>query len=421
MDIRLQAKPEILNEEDVVRYASEKHQAIETAERLDGFQGSLGWLNVSRWAGEETLKKVEEIADDIRSFADVFAVVGIGGSNQGARAVIDALSYRGLKGPQIIYPSLYLSAAEYKKILKAAEGKSLAVDVIAKNFMTLEPGSIFRMLRNYMAGRYGKEGLPRRIITTPTLGQDALYEISLKEGYRILPFPEDVGGRYSFFTPVGLLPAAVAGVDIRELVRGASDAQKDFQRGGKLSSYAKRYALSRNLLYEKGYDVEVMAFFEPSLEPLGKWWRQLFGESEGKGQRGIFPTVCLYTEELHSLGQYMQEGKRHVQETFFHVKKPLVDLPLDNGLGLDDGFDYLCGKTMNDMNEAAFEATLAAHCAGGVPCQVIEMDSMNEYNLGQYLYTAMRSCYYSALMLGVNPFDQPGVEAYKTEMFKRLK
>ncbi len=260
-----------------------------------------------------------------------------------------------------------------------------------------------------------------RVIVTPTPGLDALHALAAEHGYHMFPFPEDVGGRYSVFTPVGLLPMAVAGVDIDALLRGAADAQADVERGGPHRRMALDYALSRNLLYQKGYDVEVMAFFEPSFLALGKWWRQLFGESEGKELRGVFPTVAQYTEDLHSLGQFMQAGKRHVTESFLHMRPEAPDVRIGTGAGDRDEWDYLAGQTLDGLNEAAYQATVQAHGEGGVPCHVFEIERADEYHLGEWMYTMMISCFYSAVLLGVDPFDQPGVEAYKTEMFRRLK
>lgn len=410
----------LIDRERYAAYAAEK-QALLAQSRPEAYQGNLGWLDVQRWSSERLRNEIKDIAQQVRSIAEVFAVVGVGGSNQGARAIIEALSHQMKAGPQIIYPALYLSSAEYKRLLRQTQNKSLVMDIIAKDFKTLEPGVGFRLLRDEMETRYGLEEMKKRIIVTPTLNQDALGSIAQQQGYITVPFPHDVGGRYSVFSPVGLLPVAVAGFDIDELVRGAADAQADFEVGGKFAREFREYAMRRNYLYELGFDVEAAAFFEPSLGALGMWWRQLFGESEGKNGAGIFPAVLLNTEALHSLGQYMQSGKRHVAETFFHVVQPLDDIPIGTGCGFADDFDYLNGKTLNDLNEAAYQATLKAHSNGGVPCHVIEIDRMDEYHLGMCMYGMMRACYESAQILGVNPFDQPGVEAYKTEMFKYLK
>ena len=400
---------------------AEMNDRLNPREKCPGYADSTGWLDVQKWADRKQLDEIDALAQEIRQQSEVFAVVGIGGSNQGARAIIDACSWREQEGPEILYPALYLSAAEYRKFWKNVGNRSLTIDVIAKNFKTLEPGTFFRLLRDDLSRRYPSEEARSRIIVTPTLGLDALDSLGREEGYRTLPFPEDVGGRYAVFTPVGLLPVAVAGCDIHALIQGAMDAQADFEQEGSLSREVRQYALCRNVLYRKGFGIEASVFFEPCLQSLGKWWRQLFGESEGKDGKGIFPTILLYTEELHSLGQYVQDGKRQIMETFVHVRKPMGNLTIGNGQGLQDGFDYLEGRSLYDINEAAYQATLQAHSEGGVPCHVIELDSMDEYHLGMYMYAMMRACYESSLILGVNPFDQPGVEAYKQKMFSILK
>lgn len=420
MKIEFHCLPEILSLAEVQTYRQETKKIILEADRREKYQDSLGWMDVHHWADRKLMDRVESIAAQVRETAEVFAVVGLGGSNQGARAIIEALQHKSLHGPKIIYPALYLSSAEWQRVMACAEHKSLVVDVIAQNFRTLEPGVAFRLLRDWMAQRYGEAEARKRIITTPSCGRDALDAMTQEYGYLSVPFPNDVGGRYSVFTPVGLLPLAVAGVDVEALIQGASEAQADFEGHGPLREAALEYALTRNLLYQKGYDVEVLALFEPAFQALGKWWRQLYGESEGKNQSGIFPAIGLYTEELHSLGQFMQEGKRHIMETFLHAAKPIANVPIGAGLGDADEWDDLKGKTLNDLNEAAYLATVTAHTQGGVPCQVVEIEQMDERHLGRLMYTTMMSCYYSAALLGVNPIDQPGVEAYKIEMFKRL-
>ncbi len=421
MRYELKCDERIASTQELERYEKTVSERIKRVDGREGFDGYLGWTDVKRWADDAMLDSIRNTAQDIRRMADVFAVVGIGGSNQGARAVIEALPERANGSPRIIYPALSLSAEAFRRTMAEAEGRSLVIDVIAKNFRTLEPGVTFRLLRDWMAARYGEEGMRGRVIVTPTPGLDALHALATEHGYRMFPFPEDVGGRYSVFTPVGLLPMAVAGVDIAALLRGAADAQADVERGGPHRRMALDYALRRGLLYQKGYDVEVMAFFEPSFLALGKWWRQLFGESEGKELRGVFPTVAQYTEDLHSLGQFMQSGKRHITESFLHMRPEAPDVRIGAGAGDRDEWDYLAGKTLDGLNEAAYLATVQAHGEGGVPCHVFEIERADEYHLGEWMYTMMISCFYSAVFLGVDPFDQPGVEAYKTEMFRRLK
>lgn len=382
----------------------------------------LGWVDVNACADNALIENIVKISEEVRRCAEVFVVVGLGGSNQGARAVIDALTPQARQpgGPEILYAARNLSAAHYQKILDRIGNRSVYINVIAKNFKTLEPGLIFRMLRNYLEGRYGKKEAAQRIITTPTIEGDVLHKISKEQGYRVLPFPQSVGGRFSVFTAVGLLPIAVAGVDIHALLKGAKKAQGEYLSGGALAEKAKKYAIARNLYLNKGYGIEALAFFEPQLESFGRWWRQLFGESEGKQGTGLFPTVCSYTEDLHSVGQYMQQGKRQIIETFLHVKQPPADTAVVKDSVMMDGFAYLDGKTMHEINECAYQATVDAHSSGGVPCLEVELADLSAQSMGELLYFFMVACYYSAVLLEVDPFDQPGVENYKKEMFRLL-
>jgi len=403
-------------------YADNHEDALKLVDQ-NGFPSPLlGWVHTEKWAGEDLKNQIQELASEIRERAEVFVVVGLGGSNQGARAVIDALTPQDVKGggPEILYAALNLSASYYQSLLQRIGDRSVYINVIAKNFKTVEPGLTFRMLRRYMESRYSKKEAARRIITTPTVGDKELHRVSEENGFRYLPFPDDVGGRYSVFTPVGLLPAAVAGVNINMLLAGAKAVEEDYLSGGPLREMAKSYAITRNALLEKGYGIEVLAFFEPQLESFGRWWRQLFGESEGKKYTGLFPALCSYTEDLHSVGQYMQQGKRQVIETFIHVKKAPADLTIDSETGSRDGFNYLDGKTFHAINECAYEATVMAHSEGGVPCMILEIEKLDAFHVGKLLYFYFIVCYYSAVILGVDPFDQPGVENYKTEMFRLL-
>lgn len=383
----------------------------------------LGWIHVDKWAGKKMISNIETLATEIRNNADVFVVVGVGGSDQGARAVINAIkAFRAekLDGPEIIFSGRNLSSSFIQSILRKIEGRSVYIDVIAKNFKTLEPGLMFRFLRQYLYSHYTKEEAAKRIITTPTIGDGCLHKLSLDYGYRFLPFPDDVGGRYSVFSPVGLLPCAVAGIDIRKLVEGAKAVEEDFYRSGSISQIAKQYALERNLLYINHFDTEVLSYFEPQFYPFGRWWRQLFAESEGKKFRGVFPVTYSYSEDLHSVGQYMQQGERRIFETLLHIKHVPNDILVPQNGGIKDGFDYLNGKRVSEINDTAFHATLKAHREGGVPCQVIELEQADEFEIGNLMYFYFLVCMYSSALMGVNPFDQPGVENYKQAMFKGL-
>lgn len=403
-------------------YVQSHQMALETVDQNVYVSDMLGWIHTEEWANEALCSQIEKLAAEIRDRAEVFVIVGLGGSNQGARAVIDALSPQNARagGPEILYAALNLSASYYESLLNRIGDRSVYINVIAKNFKTLEPGLTFRMLRHYMESRYSREEAARRIITTPTIGDGSLHRISEENGYRYLPFPDNVGGRYSVFTPVGLLPIAVAGIDIRELLRGAAKAEREYLGGGPLRENAKCYAVTRNALLEKGYGIEVLSFFEPQLEAFGRWWRQLFAESEGKEYTAMFPAVCSFSEDLHSVGQYLQQGKRQMMETFIHIKIPPADRRVDDESRVDDGFNYLNGKTFHEINECAYLATLKAHSEGRVPCMVVELEKMDAQNIGELMYFYFIVCYYSSILLGVDPFDQPGVENYKKEMFRLL-
>lgn len=411
-----------LTQQEYDAYATRHADALAIVDRNAYESDILGWVDIDEWANADLCSQIKTLAAEIREKADVFVVVGLGGSNQAARAVIDALTPQDTAngGPEILYAALNLSGAYYNNLVKQLDGKSVYIDVIAKNFKTLEPGLTFRMLRHYLEDRYGKEEAARRIITTPTVGDKALHRISEERGYRYLPFPENVGGRYSAFTPVGLLPMAVAGVDIDKLLDGAREAARQYRTGGALREQAKQYALTRNALMEKGYGIESLSFFEPQLAAFGRWWRQLFAESEGKNHTALYPIVCSFSEDLHSVGQYFQQGKRQIVETFLHINTPPVAQPIDSEPVVADGFNYLDGKTFHDLNECAYQATVKAHSEGGVPCFVLELEKLDARNVGMLLYFYFIVCYYSAVMLGVDPFDQPGVENYKQEMFRLL-
>lgn len=411
-----------LTPQEYETYVQEHQTALKTVDTNAYAGNMLGWIHTGEWADEEMCARIESLSAEIRERAEVFVVVGLGGSNQGARAVIDALSPQDAKagGPEILYAALNLSASYYEALLRRIGNRSVYINVIAKNFKTLEPGLTFRMLRHYMEKRYSGEEAARRIITTPTIGDGSLHRISEENGYRYLPFPDDVGGRYSVFTPVGLLPIAVAGIDIRELLKGAAKAEQEFFSGGALRENARSYAVTRNALMEKGYGIEVLSFFEPQFEAFGRWWRQLFAESEGKKNTALFPVVCSFSEDLHSVGQYLQQGKRQMIETFIHTKLPPADRKVDQEPVVDDGFDYLNGMTFHEINECAYQATVKAHSEGGVPCMIVELEKMDAQNIGELMYFYFIVCYYSSVLLGVDPFDQPGVENYKTEMFRLL-
>lgn len=383
-----------------------------------GNSEDLGWVDVDALADHELLEKIGMIAQEIRARADVFVLIGVGGSNQGARAVIEAM---GDNQVEIVYAGNNLSPGYLNKLIARLDGKSVYVNIIAKNFATLEPGITFRVLRNYLEKRYGAEKAGQRIIATGSLNNSRLELLGKSKGYTLLPFPLDVGGRFSVLSAVGLLPVAAAGIDIRELLKGAKDIKEILHSREPGKNPAVIYGVVRNILLQKGYNVEILAHFEPAFFYFARWWIQLFGESEGKDGKGIYPTACSYTEDLHSLGQYIQEGKRNLFETLLNLEDQGAFFTIPYEEIDQDGFNYINSQDFAYLNKTAFEATVQAHVAGGVPCLILNVPELTPYYMGQLFYFFEYACYVSASLLGVNPFDQPGVEAYKNRMFAALK
>jgi len=378
------------------------------------YADSQDWLDTDICAGEENLRRLEDIAGRIREEADAFVLIGVGGSNNAARSVIEAIGRD--DAPEIIYAGNTLSAHALSKMMKKLEGKSIFIDCIAKNFETLEPGSSFRIIRQYMESVYGGNAA-KRIIATGTPGS-SLEKLCRDNGYTFLEFPVNVGGRYTAMTNVGLLPMAVAGVDIRSLVKGAHEMQVRLHGETADENIAYQYACYRNLFYRHGYKVEMLSCFEPQIRWFFEWWKQLFAESEGKDNRGIFPVTGEFSEELHSIGQFIQDGSPILFETFLDVKEPdgsMIVKPDDK----KDYFDYLDNKDFRDINRAAFEATVSAHGAK-LPCLILEADRLDAAHFGQLFYFFQFACYLSCRIMGVNPFNQPGVELYKIQMFDAL-
>ncbi len=386
--------------------------------------GSLGWLHVDDWASDDTIARIEALSARLREGADTFVLIGVGGSNNASRAALCALGARGgsLDGAhRVVYAGNTLSAFELRRVLEDLEGREVVIDCVAKNFETLEPGSSFRLLRQWLVERYGEKDAASRVICCGTPGSH-LERLCRAHGYTFTTFPEPVGGRYTALTEVHLLPLAFAGADVRALVAGAR-AEEALLRDGTAdptTNAAWRYALIRRLAWDAGLRVELLSFFEPRFRWLSKWYEQLFGESEGKDGRGLLPSSAEYSEELHSLGQYVQDGTPQLMETFLDVLEPgAEDSLVLGGSDIDDRFEYLDGVDFWDVNKASFAATRAAH-ASALPCPTLELDRLDAEHLGRLFYFLMLSCYLSASLLGVNPFDQPGVESYKQLMFRAL-
>ncbi len=377
--------------------------------------GVKGWVSCEEAAVQFDLMR--EKGAEIREKADVFVLVGVGGSNQAARAVIESIQPRYNGAPEILYAGNTFSPYEIGRILDATAGRSVYINVIAKNFETLEPGSHFRVLRQRMQERYTREEMARRVVLTGTYGS-RLEEIAQENGYTFLSFPKRIGGRYSAFSPVGLLPLAAMGLDMDAYLEGGRQMQERLRAEG--GGIAAEYAAVRSLLYQKGFDIEMLVSFEPRLRWFSRWWWQLFGESEGKQKKGIFPASAIYSEDLHSIGQYMQDGRRNLIESFLTVEDPGASVRIAPDPAFGDRFDYLDGMDFAQINRAAEDATIRAHAEGGVPCIRLTTGRLDEYAFGQLYYFFMAACAVSGRLLGVDPFDQEGVEAYKRLMFRTL-
>lgn len=382
----------------------------------------LGWRDLLLDPNDALLEDLATTADEIRREADVLLCIGIGGSYLGARAVIDALTpYFRKRGdqaaPEVLFAGHQMSGAYLRELMGYLEGKSVYVNVISKSGTTLEPALAFRVVRQWLEERF--EDADRRIIVTTDPSEGALNQLQRDHGYKKYEIPRDVGGRFSVLTPVGLLPIAVAGVDIRSLFYGAAATCERYTKEVE-NNPALDYAGLRYLLLQRGYAVELLAVFEPRLSGIGAWWQQLFGESEGKEGTGLYPATVQYSTDLHSLGQYVQEGKRMLLETFLMAEQDGGDLAVPGSDANLDGLNYLTGKSMSEINRKAYEGTAKAHLEGGVPTMTLWLDRINPNTIGACLYFFEHAVAVSGYLLGVNPFDQPGVEAYKKEMFRLL-
>ena len=389
----------------------------------------LGWMDLPTNRDEKEIEKIKECAKKIQKQADVFIVVGIGGSNLGAKAVIDLFdssfsnleSFSKRKHPQIIFAGNNMSAKYIKDLFKYIEDKDIAINVISKSGTTLEPALTFRMLKLFLEEKYGIAGAAERIYVTTDKEKGVLHDIAVKNDYPMFVVPDNVGGRYSVLTPVGLLPIAVANIDIEDLLDGAQFASYVYNEKNLTENDCYKYAAYRNILYNKGKRIELLASYEPSFRYFIEWYKQLFGESEGKDHKGIFPAGVNFTTDLHSMGQLIQEGKRNIFETVINIELDRTFLQLPEVKNSMDGLDYLAGKDIDFINKQAFNGTLKAHIDGGVPNVVINIKDLTEYNVGQLIYFFEKACAMSGYILGVNPFNQPGVESYKKNMMELLK
>ncbi len=388
----------------------------------------LGWMDYPNRISKNEIEKIKQAAKKIQNDSEVLIVIGIGGSYLGAKAVITALTHtfhneldqEKRKAPKIYFAGQNISPTYLKHLLDITKDKELSVNVISKSGTTTECAIAFRFFKNVLIEKYGKEKASQRIYVTTDAKRGALKTMADDEGYTSFVIPDDVGGRYSVHTPVGLLPIAAAGIDIDAFLSGAKDGILEFSKHD-LSNPCYQYAAIRNILYNKGNLIEILVNYEPNLHYISEWWKQLFGESEGKDLKGIFPVSVNFSTDLHSMGQMIQEGKRNLFETIINVENLDVDLAIPGDKDDLDELNYLQGKGMNYVNQQAFKGTLFAHLDGHVPNLMINLPEISAYSIGKLIYFFEKSCALSGYVLGVNPFDQPGVESYKRNMFGLLK
>jgi glucose-6-phosphate isomerase len=387
----------------------------------------LGWIDLPGRIEESLLLSIESDAIAIRGKAEIIVVIGIGGSYLGSRAIIEALSSpfsafgNDGKNPVVIYAGHNISQDYHASLLSLLDKKEYAIVVISKSGTTTEPAIAFRLLKDHIEKKYGTEEASSRIIAITDGARGALKILADKHGYKTYAIPDNVGGRFSVFTPVGLLPVALAGYDIRELIQGASEMRKACTETSSIADNpAACYAAIRSSLYRMGHQIEILVNYEPSLHFVAEWWKQLFGESEGKENEGLFPASVNFTSDLHSMGQYIQEGQRMLFETVIHVLKPKYPLIIPSDEANLDGMNFVAGKTLHEVNATAALATTLAHIDGEVPNLDILLPEINERSLGELLYFFEFACGLSGYLLGINPFNQPGVEAYKKNMFALL-
>lgn len=391
-------------------------------QNIEKKQNFTGWITLPTSYDKKEYEKIKKIANKIKKDSQVLIVIGIGGSYLGARAVIESLTnkFKRENSVEILYVGNNLNANYINEIIDYVSDKDISINVISKSGKTTEPAIAFRIFRNLMENKYGIDGARKRIFVTTTKRKGALYKIAMQEKYVKLSIPENIGGRYSVLTPVGLLPMAVAGIDIDSIMEGAKSAQEKYNEENLKYNDCYKYAVVRNILYDEGKDIELLGTYEPKLSYFIEWWKQLFGESEGKNNSGIFPSGVIYTTDLHSLGQYVQEGRRALFETILNIKSVDNDIVLGFDEENLDELNYIAGKKLSYVSKKAMEGTVKAHVDGGVPNIIISIDKLNEYSVGHLIYFFEKACAMSGNILGINPFDQPGVEKYKENMFNLL-
>ncbi|MGH2330803.1 glucose-6-phosphate isomerase [Thermoanaerobacter mathranii] len=388
----------------------------------------LGWVSLPKDYDKAEFERIKKTVQKIQSDSDVLVVIGIGGSYLGARAAIEMLSHSFYNllpkskrnSPEIYFAGNSISSTYLSDLLELIMDKDVSINVISKSGTTTEPAIAFRVFRDFLEKKYGKEGAKSRIYVTTDRAKGALKKLADEEGYETFVIPDDVGGRYSVLTAVGLLPIAVAGISIDDMMQGAYDASTVYTKDNLNENISMQYAILRNILYRKGKAIEILVNYEPKLHYFSEWWKQLFGESEGKDNKGIYPASVDFTTDLHSMGQFIQEGSRNIFETVLNVEKPTKDIVINEDKDNIDGLNFLAGKTIDFVNKKAFEGTLLAHTDGNVPNLVVNIPEVSPYYFGNLVYFFEMACAISGYINGVNPFDQPGVEAYKKNMFALL-
>lgn len=425
ISIDLKATDKFVSEQEYGLFVDKAFKAFDVLESRTGTGNEfLGWMDLPSQTGEELIVACEEVAKRWKNNTELVVVIGIGGSYLGAKSALDALSHTfqvhlGGKVPQIVFAGQNVSEEYLSELIDLMAVKETSCVVISKSGTTTEPAVAFRIIKNFIEQKYGKVEASKRIIAVTDASKGALKGLALKEGYTSFVIPDNVGGRFSVLTPVGLIPLAVAGYDIRSLHKGAADMDKICSAKEK-SNPAIVYAAIRNALYNSGKKIELFVTYNPKLQYIAEWWKQLYGESEGKDGLGIFPASVNFTSDLHSMGQYIQQGERTMFETVVSVKKSNRSLSITDDPQNLDGLNFISGKPIDACNKMAELGTKIAHYDGGVPNILIEISSINEYNLGALYFFFEKACGISAYMLGVNPFDQPGVEDYKVNMFALL-
>ena len=428
--IKLNLKNTGISQKSIMEYKEQVENIHkELHKKANDEKDFVGWLELPTNYDKKEFSRIKKAAKKIKKESDILVVIGIGGSYLGARAVIESLTssfYNMLtekqrKYPQILYVGNNLSPNYINELIEYIGDKDFSVNVISKSGTTTEPAIAFRIFREILENKYGIEEARSRIYVTTDKERGALKTLADNEGYEKFVIPDNVGGRYSVLTAVGLLPIATAGIDIDKLMQGAQNAQERYDDPNLKYNECYKYAVTRNILYKLYKNTEILVNYEPKMHYFTEWWKQLYGESEGKDQKGIFPAGVDFTTDLHSMGQYIQEGRRNLFETVVSIENPKSDITINSDEDNLDGLNYLSGKTLDYVNKKAREGTVKAHVSGDVPNIMINIENLDEENIGELIYFFEKACAMSGMILGVNPFNQPGVEEYKKNMFKLLK